>query len=103
MALLDVFKKKTELPPFNPPAAPPPMSMTGEVPLNQVLTLQNQGLSNNQIIQTLQRQGFAPPQIYDALAQAEAKKSIEPLDVPGERAPPPEQGRGHPDSEVLVE
>jgi len=35
--------------------------------------MQAQGLTNNQIIQALQRQGYSPQQIYDAMAQAEAK------------------------------
>ena len=69
---MNIFKKKKEV----------SMAETQpefEVPITQVLNMQNQGLSNNQIIQTLQRQGFQSTQIYDALAQAEAKKSIEPM------------------------
>ena len=84
MAIADLFKKKEpeftppELPPGAPPM-PPPQPLPSEVPVNDVLSMQQSGLSNNQIIQTLQRQGYNPQQIYDALAQAEAKKSIEPM------------------------
>ena len=67
--------------------------------------MQTQGLTNNQIIQALQRQGFQPTQIYDALAQAEAKRSIEPMEVPGEMPPakPTVGPPTHPDSEAIVE
>jgi len=99
MPLLDIFKKK-------PAAAPTemPLPVTVEVPLSQVISMQTQGLTSNQIIQTLQRQGYPPTQIYDALAQAEAKKSIEPMEVPGEM--PPKEAKPeakHPESEVIVE
>jgi len=115
-----MFKKKkkeepaTPLPPGVPapiapvapgaPAAPP---MPSEVPISQVSSMQHQGLTNNQIIQTLQRQGFQPTQIYDALAQSEAKRSIEPMQ-PVEKKPAPAIPHGpskvdHPESEALVE
>ena len=109
MALMDIFKKKKEpetpypmMPGAEMPQAPP---MPSEVPISQVASMQTQGLTNNQIIQALMRQGYQPTQIYDALAQAEARKSIEPMEVPGEmpprtevRAPPT-----HPESEAVVE
>jgi len=83
MAFLGLFKKKEEVPPEGAPfqQAPP-----GEIPVDQVLSLQQQGLSNNQIIQTLQRQGYSPQQIYDGLAQAEAQAAV----GPAEEFPPPE-------------
>ena len=63
---------------------------------------------NNQIIQSLQQQGFTPQQIYDALAQAEAKRSIAPMQDAG--APPaspfepaPERTMAHPPSEEIAE
>lgn len=71
--------------------------------------MQAQGLSNNQIIQALQRQGFKPTQIYDALAQAETKQSVEPMDTPSRGFPPggptgpPTGPPAHPESEALVE
>ena len=111
MAIMDIFKKKKPETPYPmpgapemmpPPAMPPPVS---EVPISQVVNMQTQGLTNNQIIQTLQRQGYQPTQIYDALAQAEAKKSIEPMEVPGEMPPKSEVKAPptHPESEAVVE
>lgn len=83
------------------PAAPIPQQPPSptDVPLNDVISMQQQGLSNNQIIQTLQRQGYQQTQIYDALAQSEAKKSIEPMDL-GEGMTAPAK---HPDTESIVE
>ncbi len=116
MPIMDIFKKKKpETAPYAMPGAPemmPPMApmapqMPSEVPISQVVSMQSQGLTNNQIIQSLQRQGYQPTQIYDALAQAEAKRSIEPMEVPGEMAPrteiraPPTSA--HPESEAIVE
>jgi DNA-binding transcriptional MerR regulator len=115
---MDIFKKKKpdEASPYPmpaPPMMPPPtarttapQAMPSEVPISQVASMQSQGLTNNQIIQTLQRQGYQPTQIYDALAQAEAQKSIEPMEVPGEMAPQKTEIRpppAHPESEAVVE
>lgn len=105
MAIADLFKKK----PTAPITAPEPQGTLGEVPLSQVMTMQQQGLSNSQIIQMLQRQGYQPTQIYDALAQSEAKQQIEPMPaVPGETAPKKEEQASektgdHPPTEALVE
>lgn len=110
MAILDIFKKKEPEPaapaPGMPmPGAPMPEAPLTEVPIDQVLNMQSQGLSNNQIIQTLQRQGIQPTQIYDALAQAEAKRSIEPMMPPEtpEEMPKTEMRPQHPESEAIVE
>ncbi len=86
MGILDIFRKK----PFAEPQAPAvgypvpmgypvPGPMPPEIPTDQVLAMQQQGLTNNQIIQTLQRQGYQPQQIYDAMAQAELKGGAEPM------------------------
>lgn len=113
MALMDIFKKKEpetpypmpggqQMPPMMGEQMPPPMP--SEVPIAQVASMQSQGLSNNQIIQSLQRQGYQPTQIYDALAQSEAKRSIEPMEAPGEMPPRTEmRPPTHPESEALVE
>jgi len=120
MALMDIFKKKQPETPYPMPGTPgmpagpqgmPPMMgeqmpppMPSEVPIAQVASMQTQGLTNNQIIQTLQRQGFQPTQIYDALAQAEAHRSIEPMEAPRETAPRTEiRAPTHPESEAVVE
>ena len=72
MAMFDFLKKKEDsLPPNAPPAALP-----GETPTEYVVSMQQQGLSNNQIIQILQRQGYNQTQVYDALNQAALKSTI---------------------------
>lgn len=78
MALLDVFKKKPA------ETAPKP------APIDQVLAMQKQGLTNNQIVQALQRQGYETGAIMDAMTQAEAKKGVEPMPMPEEAPPMPE-------------
>lgn len=115
MALMDMFKKKQPETPAYPMQGMPgqapmpgemPPPMPTEVPISQVASMQTQGLTNNQIIQALQRQGYQPTQIYDALAQAEAKRSIEPMEVPGEMPPQRSETRqapAHPESEAVVE
>jgi len=42
-----------------------------DVPLDQVVAMKQQGYSNNQIIQTLQRDGYTSSQIFDAISQSE--------------------------------
>ncbi|MEM4246742.1 MAG: hypothetical protein QXR48_00250 [Candidatus Woesearchaeota archaeon] len=86
MGLLDIFKKKPAAEAPAPVAGypvpmgmPVPGPMPPEVPTDQVLAMRQQGLTNNQIIQTLQRQGYQPQQIYDAMAQAEMKGGAEPM------------------------
>jgi len=125
MALLDMFKKKKKEPaaapmaaPMAPPGAPPgvseppaapmtpgsvPPPLPSEVPISQVSSMQTQGLTNNQIIQTLQRQGFQPTQIYDALAQSEAKKSIEPMKPEVSRKVEEAPPVLHPETEAIAE
>ncbi len=86
MGILDIFKKKPSAEPQAPTVGypvpmgyPVPGPMPPETPTDQVLAMQQQGLTNNQIIQTLQRQGYQPQQIYDAMAQAELRGSAEPM------------------------
>ncbi|MBI4449015.1 hypothetical protein HY641_03250 [Candidatus Woesearchaeota archaeon] len=71
MAMFDFLKKKESAP---PPLAPP--AIPGETPTEYVASMQQQGLSNNQIIQILQRQGYNQTQVYDALNQAALKSTI---------------------------
>ena len=51
-------------------------------PTDSVLNMRQQGLSNNQIIQNLQRQGYKPDDIFEAMNQADIKGGVEaaPLD-----------------------
>jgi len=72
-------KKKPEAPPGASPALAPqaPAKPTG-TPVEQVTTLQQQGMSNYQIVQTLQQQGFSSQQVYDAMNQASVKGAVGP-------------------------
>ncbi|MBS3125800.1 hypothetical protein J4211_06165 [Candidatus Woesearchaeota archaeon] len=94
MALMDLFVKKRAEPNLQPQVP------VADVPVQQVVAMQAQGLSNNQIIQSLQNQGYPAPTIYDAIAQAEVRKNPEPFEAPTEQRAEKQQ---HPDSEVIVE
>ncbi|MBI4141264.1 hypothetical protein HY485_05500 [Candidatus Woesearchaeota archaeon] len=76
MALLDFLKKKSVAAAEYPEQSfmPQPSSM----PVEQVMIMRQQGASNPQIIQTLQR-NYSPQQIADAMAQAEARLAGEPF------------------------
>ncbi|MFH1181371.1 MAG: hypothetical protein V1702_00260 [Candidatus Woesearchaeota archaeon] len=58
--------------------APEPTEAT---PTDQVVKLRQQGLSNNQIVQSLQRSGYKTQQIFDAMNQADML-SAAPVDLP---------------------
>ncbi len=76
MGLFD-FGKKKEAPMQGPRA-----------PVEDVMRMRRQGLSNNQIVQALQRNGFQSTQIFDAFNQAD-------LRVPSPmQGMPPQQGAG---------
>ncbi|MBW2963814.1 hypothetical protein KY306_03540, partial [Candidatus Woesearchaeota archaeon] len=67
--------------------------MANQLPVNQVLQMRQQGYSDNQIVQYLQRQGFTSQQVYDAMSQADfSKLSGAPVaqEAPAEMPPPPE-------------
>lgn len=59
MALLGKKEKKEET------ASP------AEVPVEKVLQMRQHGMTNNQIVQTLQRDGYRTSQIFDAMNQAD--------------------------------
>lgn len=46
-------------------------------PINDILQMKQQGLSNNQIIQNLQRAGYTNTQIFDSMNQADTKMAVE--------------------------
>lgn len=48
-----------------------PAADSGALPVDQVMAMRQQGMSNNQIVQTLQRDGFDSAQVFDALNQAD--------------------------------
>ncbi|MBW2977662.1 hypothetical protein KY331_02345 [Candidatus Woesearchaeota archaeon] len=78
-------KKKEEAPGVPPGGAPmPPPQPAGPpqgVPTAIVIQMRKQGLTNNQIVQTLQREGYSSSQIFDAMSQADIKGIVE---KPGE-------------------
>ena len=47
-----------------------------EVPIDRILGLKSQGLSNDQIVQTLQNEGYKASQIFDAMRHAEIRESV---------------------------
>ena len=47
------------------------------VPVDRVIAMRQQGLSNNQIIQLLQRNDYESTQIFDAMNQADIKGTVE--------------------------
>lgn len=51
---------------------------TAGTPTDLVLQMRSQGLSNNQIIATLQREGYSSSQIFDAMTQADIKGTVIP-------------------------
>ncbi len=53
-------------------------------PINDIMQMRGQGLSNNQIIQTLQRSGYSNTQIFDAMNQADTKMAVEGMQPVGE-------------------
>ncbi|MBW2965673.1 hypothetical protein KY342_01055 [Candidatus Woesearchaeota archaeon] len=73
-------KKKT--------AATPSAPATG-IPTDLVIQMRQQGLSNDQIIQNLQGQGYSSSQIFDAMNQADVKGAVEAVPAgPSPEAPP---------------
>ncbi|MCF7860926.1 hypothetical protein K9M79_01680 [Candidatus Woesearchaeota archaeon] len=89
MGLKDIFRKKTH--PVVPPVEPPPPSNTQDgTPTNKVLSLRQQGLSNNQIVSSLQREGYQSHQIFDAMNQADIKGGVNAMQMndPKENADP---------------
>jgi len=69
MAFFKLGKKKKE----EPLDMPLPYQDTPQVPaspIEQVLMMKQQGYTNNQVVQTLQSQGYGTEQIFDAINQA---------------------------------
>lgn len=84
MALFGLKQKKDDAP------------QAAAVPVDEVLRMKQQGFTNNQIVQTLQRNGYKMHQIFDAMNQSDLR-SAGPIEnaVPPEEAqqmPYPEQG-----------
>jgi len=92
MALFDSLRGRKEAPPA--PKGPP---------VDQVLQMQAQNMTNNQIVEALQRDGYDMNTIMDAIAQAEAVGSVQqaPQSAPMPAPPAPTEEGTH--VEELVE
>ncbi|MEM4263433.1 MAG: hypothetical protein QW666_00875 [Candidatus Woesearchaeota archaeon] len=84
MAFMDIFKKKKEAPPET--ISYERTEEPAGLPIEQVDFMKSQGMSNEEIISSLQAQGYTPKQIYNAIAQIEAGPPATPT---GPGAPPP--------------
>ncbi|MEK6823080.1 MAG: hypothetical protein AABY13_04575 [Nanoarchaeota archaeon] len=103
MALFTFGKKKEE---------PRPAQPSGP-PVDQVLQMQAQNMTNNQIVEALQRGGYDINTIMDAIAQAEAVSGVQPYPqgIPPGPAPqgfppmppPPQQPESGSNIEELAE
>jgi hypothetical protein len=72
MAMFGLGKKKEG-------GAVAPNQPQAPLPVEQVAAMRQQGLSNNQIIQALQRDGYNSTQIFDALSQADMHATGAPM------------------------
>jgi hypothetical protein len=63
------------------------------IPTDQVIKLRQQGFSDDQIVQTLQKDGFKSHQIFEAMNQAEVKAMVAPESL--EEIPAPENPMEH--------
>ncbi len=81
MVFGDLFKKKKK-----EEKIPLPPASTA-LPIEQVGNLKAQGYPNDQIIDYLKTQGFSAAQIYDAIAQIEARTPAEPFAPPAAKEP----------------
>ncbi len=81
MALFGLGKKKEE-----------PVSKSN-IPIDAVIQMKQQGYSNNQIVQELQRQNYTTTQIFDALSQADMATMPQPgqPQMQGQQPPQPPQ------------
>ena len=88
MGLFSFGKKKDEV---NVAAAPPPQGL----PVDQVLTMKEQGYADSQIIENLQSQGYNSSQINDSLTQANMTQQAPQQPIPEQPSPPPEYPGGY--------
>ena len=70
-------------------------------PINEILQMRQQGISNNQIIQNLQREGYTNTQIFDAMNNADTKMAVQGvkpnLQQPPASSPQPADSSSSPD------
>lgn len=67
-------KTKEEDVPIKPSLEPP-----SDIPVDKVIAMRQQGISNSQIVQTLQKDGYRSDQVFDAMNQADIKGSVGPV------------------------
>ncbi len=108
MGMFDFIKiKKKETPPLpTVPGGMPPLP--SGPPVDQVMSMQAQGMTNNQIVEALQRNGYDINMITDAIAQAEAMQSVQPAPMmqpgpPAPMMPPPNIEERRQETEELIE
>ncbi len=80
MALFGFGKKKEE--------EAPPIQPSAGTPVDQVMTMKNQGYADNQIVENLQGQGYNSSQVLDAMNQAGMSQQMPDQPAP-EQAPHP--------------
>ena len=83
-----------------------PAAASLRTPTNLVIQMRQQGLTDNQIVQSLQKEGYNSTQIFDALSQADIRKTIQPAPqeaypeqgelMPRQGEPMPRQAPGYP-------
>lgn len=73
MRVTDFFKTQQQ------PKGPGKMPRPHGPPVTQVITMRQQGLSNNQITQNLQTDGYELHEIFDAMTQADLKGGMDKL------------------------
>ena len=71
-------KKELELPPLDMPMEQMEPTASRRTPTDNVIQMRQQGFNDNQIIQSLQRDGYESYQIFDAMNQADIKGNIAP-------------------------
>jgi len=100
MAFFNLGKKKgDDLQPldtsFGNPPPPSSQAPPSETPVDRVVSMRQSGMSNNEMIQDLQRQGYNSGQIFDAINQADAAPgpqagyAEQQPSPPGHASPPP--------------
>lgn len=107
MALLDFIKKKKEVS-TQAPQYPPQANPAYSSPVEQVMQMQQQGLTNDQVIEAMQRQGYDNATVMDAMSQASMKAGVQgyPQEEPAHQehyAEPQASGTSKEDMEAAVE
>ena len=70
--------------------------------LEEIMQMKNQGIANEEIVNTLQEQGVSPKEINDALSQAQIKSAVSDTEPPLEQNPPA-QGNYAPQTQEIPE